>query len=308
MSFAITVVTQVLIMFVIVIIGIIAFKLNLVNKDGNVQLTNILLNIVNPMVMLTAYQTPFDKTKAFNLVIALCLAVASHLIGMAFSYIFIRNKNNPNAAVERFSIIYPNCGFMALPLINALFGSDGIFYASAYLIVFNILSWTHGYISMSGKKDIKAISKSFISPTIIAIVVGLVLFFFSIPLPEVLSKSANMIADLNSPIAMLILGISIASTDVFAAFKSKRVYFIVFLMDIVVPLTALFIYSFLPISRDIVLINMIATACPSAILTILFATKFGRDSTYAAKILAVANITCVITIPVVLTIATLVLK
>lgn len=298
MSLSLTVLNQVLVMFILMLVGALCFKTKLVNEQGKHQLTSLLLYVVNPMVIVSAYDMPFDEKLANKLLLAFGLAIISHLLGMAISYLFIRKKyNEERAPIERFSIIYTNCGFMAFPLINALYGSEGLFYASAYITIFNLLSWTHGFIMISGKADKKAILKSFVSPVIIAVIFGIAIFFLRIELPSILSNSISYLATLNTPIAMIVTGISLAQINIFSVFKSLRCYYVVFLMNIVVPLFAIAIYLFLPIDQNLIIVNLIATACPCAVTTLLFSTKFNRDPEYATKLLTLANISCIITIP-----------
>lgn len=301
MELSLTVLNQVLVMFVLMAIGFTCCKLKLINKSGNRQLTSLLLYIVNPLVVINAFRTPFEVRLAQNLLVAFILGIASHLIAMAVAYILVRSKNNSiRAPLERFSIIYTNCGFMALPLVNALFGSEGVFYASAYMMVFNLLSWTHGYITMSGKCDRKAIVKAFTSPVVISVLVGLAMFFFHIKLPFVLDQSVSFMASLNTPLAMIVTGVSLAYTDILGAFKSLRSYYIVFIMNIVVPICAMSVYIFLPFDNDIILVNLVSTACPCAVTTLLFATKFKRDEYYATNLLTLSNITSIVSIPLVI--------
>lgn len=300
MELSLTVLNQVLVMFVLIIIGFIAFKTKLVNDTGNRQMTNILLYIIAPLVIIDAYQMEYNEQLAKNLAIAFALGISSHLIAMAVSYIFIRKKGNEQKTpIERFSIIYSNCGFMALPLISALFGSEGVFYASAYMTVFNVLSWTHGYIMISGKGDKKTIKSAFLSPVIISVAVGLLIFFIKIPIPSVLKTSISYMASLNTPLAMIVTGVSLAQTNIFAAFKQLRCYYVMFLGCIAVPLSAMAVYLFLPLPQNLILVNLVSTACPCAVTTILFSTKFNLDSAYASRILTLSNICSIITIPTV---------
>jgi predicted permease len=298
MNLSLTVLNQVLVMFALMAIGYLCYKIKLVDDKGKQQLTDILLMVVNPLVVINAFQIEFDVKLAQNLLIAFGLAVFSHALAMAIAYLFIRGKNNPSQTpIERFGIIYTNCGFMAFPLIQALFGNEGLFYASAYVTIFNLLSWTHGYIIMSGKADKKAMLKSFLSPVVIAVFVGVCMFFLKIKLPYVLATTVSSMAALNTPVAMLVTGINLAQTKILDAFRSIRCYYVVFLMNILVPLCAMGIYLFLPVDKNLLVVNLVSTACPCAVTTLLFASKFNRDQAYATNLLTLSNVTCIITIP-----------
>lgn len=301
MELALTVLNQVLVMFVLIVIGAGCFKLKIINQQTSAQLTTLLLYIVNPLVIINSYNMPFDKTLAKNLIIAFGLGVISHLLAMVIAYIFVRVKDDKGkVAIERFSVIYTNCGFMALPLINALFGSEGVFYASAYMTVFNLLSWTHGYMMMAGKVDKAAFKKAFLSPVVISVFVGLIIFFAQIRLPLVIGDSVRHIALLNTPIAMIVTGVSLASGNVLKAFTSLRYYYVVFVSNVLVPLAAIAIYLFLPIAPNIIMVNLVAIACPCAVTTLLFTTKLGKDVAHATNILTLSNVTCVVTIPLII--------
>lgn len=323
MDFLLTTLQQVAVMFILILIGVFCYKAKFITKVGSSQITSLLLYIVNPLVIINAYQIPFQKQLAKNLFIAFILGITSHLIAMIIAYIFVRkkssinstnltkeqekiNKHNLRVPVERFAVIYTNCGFMALPLIFALFKSEGVFYASAYLAIFSILSWTHGYMGMSGKSDKQAFKKACLSPVVISTVLGLVLFFANLKLPFVIASGVSAMASLNTPLAMIVTGISLAQSNIKQAFKNKRCYYIVFLINIVVPLVALVCYVFLPIDQNIVLVNLISTACPCAVTTLLFATKFERDPSYASNLLTLSNVVCIATIPMIMLLHTLI--
>lgn len=300
MEFAFTVFNQVVVMFILMFIGYLLFKLKMVTQQGKIELTNILLYIVTPAIIISAYQKPFDAQLAKNLLIAFGLAFTSHIIAILIAYIFVPNKNNPDSAIARFAIIYSNCGFMALPLISALFGDTGVFYASAYITVFNFLSWTHGYIMMSGKTDKTIVKKALFSPAVIAVVFGLICFFGQITLPSPIGKAVSFLAPTNTPVAMIITGISLAQSNIKEAFVNLKNYYIVFLINLMVPLCALGIYIFLPIDSNIILINLIATACPSATATLLFATSLKKNEAYATQLVTLSNVMSIITIPLII--------
>ena len=301
MSLSTTVLNQVLVMFGLMIIGIVAYKLKFINNDGKIQLTSLLLYIVNPFMVINSYQTEYNKTLAKNLLIAFALGLISHVVAMSISYIFVRKKRNQALAdIERFAIIYSNCGFMAFPLIDSIYGNEGVFYASAYMTVFTILSWTHGYITLSGKADKSAIKNALLSPVIISVIIGLLIFFLKIKLPSVITSVISFTASLNTPIAMIVTGINLIQINILSAFKSLRCYYIVFLINILVPFCTLSIYQLFAIDEKLLIVNLIATACPCAVTTVLFSTKFNRNDAYATKLLTVSSLLSIFTIPLII--------
>ena len=103
---------------------------------------------------------------------------------------------------------------MGFPLISALFGAEGLLYASAYVTVFNILLWTMGYGMVSGSNSPRAIARSLLhTPVLYAMVVGLSIYLLQIPVPTLIAQPLELLGGMNTPLSMLITGILIASGD-----------------------------------------------------------------------------------------------
>jgi predicted permease len=308
MSLAITTLNQILIMFLIILIGFICYKTKLIDQEGNKKISNLLLMLVNPMLILVSYQMDYSKKLMIGLLISFLLAIFTHIFGIFISYIFVRGKVNADVVIERFSSIYSNCGFMGIPLIYGIFGSEGVFYITAYMTVFNLFIWTHGLIMMIGKQDSKTMVKALLSPTIIAIVIGFFLFVLHIKLPNPIYKSLDYVASMNTPLAMLIAGITIAQSDILKVFLKKRIYLVIFLKQLLIPTVLLIIYSRVACSDAVMTTAVIAAACPAATTGTLFALRYDKNALYASELFAMTTLFSIITIPIVMTFTGFILK
>jgi len=232
--------------------------------------------------------------------------VISHAVSIALGTLLCgkgRGANRADASVERFAAAYSNCAFMGIPLIEAVYGTDGIFYLTAYIAVFNLLSWTHGVMAMTEKMSLRSAVNALKAPTVIATALGLAMFFLQIRLPDIIMQPLNYISSLNTPLAMLISGITIARSDILAALKKPGIYLTGFIKLIAAPLLVALIMAPMniePVIRDTIIIS---TACPTATMTIMFAARYGKNSVYAAEIFAVSTIASAVTIPFTLLIA-----
>lgn len=304
MELAKVVLDQVIVMFLLISVGYLANKLKIIDRVGNAQMTTFLLYVVTSSVIVNSFQTPFDVGKLKLLGIALALAIISHLVSIIISMIFIRGKDNHNVGIERFAMIYTNCGFMALPLLDATFGKEGVLFGSVYMVVFQVLSWTHGYIGISGKFSKKQIITALFSPTIIAVVVGLGLFVCNITLPFTIGKTVEYIGSLNTPLAMVVIGVNLAQTNLLHAFKRFRNYYVVLFINFLIPVVMVVLFSLIKIFPiDLVMINIISVSCPCAATTVMFSQRLDKDSVYAGHLLTLSNIMSIISIPVVVIIA-----
>ncbi len=300
MDLAKTVLFQVCIMLILIAVGFFAYKVKLVNEVGQKQLSNFLLYIVMPTVIINAYHKEFQAELLSGLLWSFALAVISHLIAIIASYLLFRKKEGDRQnAINRFAGIYSNCAFMALPLIQSLLGDTGVFYASAYITVFNLLSWTHGIFLMSGSATRKDIKKALLSPVVISVVVGLIIFFLQIPIPKLISTPIEYLSAINTPLAMVVAGIAIAQTNILSAFSDLKIYAVTAVRNLLIPLIMLLILRLLPLDDTVLLCNLIETACPTAAVCVMFATKYDLDAAYASKIMAMTTVLSVITIPIV---------
>ncbi|MBR1893002.1 MAG: AEC family transporter, partial [Lachnospiraceae bacterium] len=112
---------KLLVMFILLMIGIVVSKMGIVKGEGKTQLSNILLMLVSPMVIISSYQTKYDAQLAANLLDSFLLATIGFAIVIISSSLFIR-KNNSEYTIERINVIYSNGGFIGIPLVGAVLG------------------------------------------------------------------------------------------------------------------------------------------------------------------------------------------
>lgn len=291
---------QVMIIFVLMGVGFVCSKEKLIDEKGTRQMTDILLMIVMPCVLIKAYQKEFSPELIMGLLLAAFFALIIHVVGIVISTLIFKKEESLKYRVSIFSSVYSNCGFMAIPLLSAAVGSDGVFYGSAYLAVFTILNWTHGICLYSGSLKEISIKRILKNPGIIGTVIAIILFVAGIKLPYVIGESVSYIAALNTPLAMIVTGAYLTKVDFKKALKNTSIYGVSVLRLVVIPIIAVIIAKLAGIEPLIAKSVLISAACPTAAIAALFATKYNLDSTYAAEAVSVTTILSVITIPLVI--------
>ncbi|MCI8350756.1 MAG: AEC family transporter [Oscillospiraceae bacterium] len=298
MDLAMIVTGQVVIMFLLIALGFFLYKGKMIDDHTTSQLTDFLILVITPALIINSYIMPFDKSMAKGLAISLGLAIVSHLVPIFLTKVIFRGNASARARVERFAVIYSNGGFMAIPLVAAVLPENGVFYASAYIVVFNIVEWTQGKAMIQGAGQKLSVKEALINPGTVGTLIGLIIFLFSVPVPSVVQTAIGYVSGLNTPLAMLIIGVYIAKTDIKAALINWRVYFICLLKLIVVPFIIIIIHKFLHTPEQIMMANTLATACPVATACSMFVEKFGGDGVYGASLVAVSTVLSIFTIPV----------
>lgn len=300
---------QVYIMFVLIIIGYILTKKNIITRKGSADISNILLTIVTPCVLIRSYQIDMNKNLLFTLAIAFAVSLFIHIIvALLAKLYFLPIKDKEQKVLNSFGGFASNCGFMGIPLLSATLGTQGVFYGSAYLAVFNCFVWTYGIHLFANGKNGFDIKKLIFNPGIIGTAIAMLLFFFQIRLPKAIGNVVGYIADLNTPLAMLLLGSFLARVNLISTFKQPQIYAVSFLRLIISPTIAIIIFKLINTNITMSLAVIIAAACPIAAIGAIFAEKYNMDAGYCSQIASVTTIYSLITIPLMVHIATIFLK
>lgn len=291
---------QVAIVFILIAVGFVLKKAKMIDDNGSKQLTNILLFIVTPCVLIKSYQTEFRTDLAANILWAAFFTVIIHAVMIVISTLIFRKEPTKRYRINIFSAVYSNCGFMAIPLLSAVLPENGVIYGSAYLAIFNILYWTHGVCLYTGSRKSLSLKNAFLNPGVIGTILSLVLFVGRVELPRIIFEPVNYLAGLNTPLAMIVLGVYLANIDFKKTLKKISIYLVALLRLIVFPVIAIIISRVMRLDGDVAKAVLISAACPPATVATLFAAKFGLDAGYASEVVSVSTVLSIITIPMVM--------
>lgn len=300
MEYSILVLKQAIIMIMISVIGMICYKTNIITKQVQKYFSALVLRIVIPSFIIMSFQVDLSRELVNGMAIALILSVLSHLIMILLSNIVIRKNEKREYAIERFSLVYTNCGFMGIPLIEGVLGTEGALYATIYLTVFNILVWSHGIIVIKNNFTAKELINVFKTPTMISIGVGIILLIFGIKLPEIVARPLQYIASMNTPLPMLIAGVMIAQQPFWDTIKDLRAIYISFLRMVVFPIFVFLTIRQIPCSDIVRMAIILSVSCPTATIGTLFAIEHNKNAAYASRIFAITTVASSITMPLVI--------
>ena len=297
--------TQVLVLFILIAVGALLTKLGIITEQGSRSMTDVVLYAVTPCVIINAFQREYRPEMLSGLLIALLAAFLSLLFSVLLAELIYRKTEISRAVVLKFALVFSNCGFMALPLQQAILGDDGIlgedgvFYGAAYVAMFNIFMWTYGLLTMSRKTEWRSALKAICNPGIIGTAIGILLFSFSVELPTVLLSPIKMLAALNTPVPMLVIGYHLMRSDLKRVLTDKGAYFAMAMRLIVIPLIVMGVMVVLRADPTITTATVIAVSSPVAAFTTMMAAKYGRDTELSAGIVSASALFSLITMPLV---------
>lgn len=281
--------------FLVAVFGYYLGKKNIISDTSANQISSILVVYIFGVTMVKSFIRPFnwEELKIIGLVFIVTFLIV--YINILISLMFFKRDD----AIERYAIIFNNKGFVGIPVISAILGDEYVIYIIPAIIVSNIFVWTYG-ARLLGANISFSPKALLLNPSIIAFLIGLLIFIQPFELPEFLVKAIGYLSALNSPLAMILLGYFLSKESFYASLKNIKIWKVNFVRLILIPLIVLLFMKILPISNIYFKkVMILAWACPTAMNLSLFVSHSGKDPTYAAQITATSSVLSVITIPII---------
>lgn len=294
---------NVLVLFVLIGVGFCCGKKGILNDAVSKKITDIVLYVVTPCVMISAFHRDFSMQLLGNILITALCAAGIMGVTILISYLVFHDKDEGRNKVLQFASIFSNCGFMSLPLQRAILGEDGWFYGSIFVAMFNLIVWTYGLVMMSGDKKQLSIKKLIFNPGIVGVAIAIIIFVLKIKLPVIIIEPIEYLSALNTPLPMLIIGFYLSQANFKKAFTDVGAYLSMAVRLVIVPLLSAFVMCLLHIDNTILVTCIIATSAPTAATTTMFAAKYNRDVELSVSIVASTTLVSIITMPLVVAFA-----
>lgn len=290
---------QIISLFIIVLIGFYCGKKSILDEVTSKGVSKLVLGVSNPLLIITSFNFTYTSDIANNIIKAFIYGLIIFILTPLFIKPLLIKTEKRKRNILQFALVFSNCGFMGFPIVKSVFGNEGVIYASIFNMIFNIFVWTYGVMLFSDVKSTKEMKSVFKNPGIIAALIGVLIFIFSIEIPLVLLGSMEAVAELTTPLSMLIIGSQLSRTD-FKKLNDISIYYGSFIKLILIPLL-LYLVSNLFEEKSIVLKTYILLqAMPSGSITSMFSQKFNKEKEYSALIVSFSTLLSVITLPLVI--------
>lgn len=301
----VTLFKQVLLLILMLIPGIVICKMHFGEEKFAKGLANLVLYIAQPMMIISPYIRDFDKKLLSGILGVAVFSFIGHLLFYAVARLFFKKAAAEKRKVLRFAVMFSNAGYMGIPLIEALLGSEAAIYATVYTIGFHFFVWSVGcYIYTEDKKYISP-KKMLLNPATISVYIGLLIFFLPVNrfLPNVAVSAVDMLKVLVAPLSMMLVGYHLAHADLKGIIKDGSLWQCVFLRLIVCPVLIFCVMKLVALtglyrSEIAFTVVLLSSATPSATASSMFAEKFDGDTVTAGKIVPVSTICALLSMPV----------
>lgn len=295
----IIVVEQVSVLAILMAVGYFGGRTGLLKENENKAMTILLTSIAMPALILSAFSLGYSEDTLSGVITVFILSFFAHGIGALIGKIAYRKYPRGKNLVLRFGNTFTNSGFMGVPFVYALFGEKALLYGSVFMMPFHMLLWTYGEGMLRQEKEKMTIKRFTRNPSIVALVIGSIIFVLNIKLPRVIGQPIDMLSAFTSPLAMLILGERISKLSLREILVDKDIYYACFVKLIISPVVTLLILNFIDIEPLIRNIIVIMQSLPLAVLTVVLSQKHDADVDLASKLTVMSHIFSIITIPLI---------
>lgn len=296
-----SIVSKMISLFLIMAVGYIMNKAKIIDEVANARFTKMVLNITVPAQAITAFISARGEVSNGEIITGFGMTIAAYVayLILAVLLIFVLRIPKEQKGTYAYMTLFSNVGFMGYPVITAVFGQHAMIYAVIVNVVFNIIVFSAGVLLISGgSREVNLDVKKLLNIPMAASLLSVVFYFTGVSFPEPVMASLEYLGDVTTPVAMLVLGSSIASMPVKELFGDWRIYIFTAYRLLIIPLVIFVILQFVPVGSELMRGTLLVlSAMPVATNTTMMAIEYEGDLPLASKGIFFSTILSVVTIP-----------
>lgn len=265
-------------------------------RDASKMVINVFMSatIINSVLVADAR---LSGGELLQVMLVLCLSVGVCWILGAVSCRLL--KLGDKAPLFELLVAVMNNMFIALPVVETLFGSQAVFYCSLSCIPFNVLLYTFGVYRLQGGEGSVVRVKDIFSVPLLATLAALLIFVLRPPVPPVAKELASTMSAATMPLSMIVIGSSLGSVSLLDAFKKGKLYLMCAIRLLLCPLLVWLLAGLL---TDDLMLRTTATviaAAPSGVVVSVLAIQYERDAVFSSEGILLSTVFSMLTIPLV---------
>lgn len=294
MTLPLTLLKQTLTMAIYIAIGFTLFRAKKLTQAGSKDLASLLPWLVVPAVIINSFCVPYSAERLKEFGISFLLGLLALFVSMAITALLFRKD-----PIENLAVAFSNAGFMGIPLVRQSLGEEAVFYLVGTVAALNLFQWTYGLLLLGGEKKKGSWKGILGSPIVVGSVVGFTLFATGLgdKLPDVVNGALKGVAATNAPLAMLVLGVYLAQTELKSMVSTPRLYLLSGVRLVLIPLATLLIFWVIPAPNIIKLAILITAAAPVGANAAVYAQLYDGDYPYACKAVTLSTMLSIATLP-----------
>lgn len=285
-----------IVIFILTAAGYILRKLNIISSGCREGLTNLVIDLVLPCNIIHSFMIDFSddiiKSGLEILAISIVIQIACYFLG----YVLYTKTSEDERKVLKYGTICSNAGFLGNPLVEGIYGSMGLMYASIYLIPQRICMWSAGVSCFTDSKGKNVLKKVLTHPCIVAVIIGLIIMIFQISLPTPVVSAIGTISGCTTTLSMIVIGGILAEIDLKTVVSRLNIYYCIIRL-IVIPIAVLGVCVLLNAAPLVTAVSTVLAGMPAGSTTAILAAKYECNEKFAVKIVFLSTVLSMFTIP-----------
>lgn len=282
--------------FLLIAAGYLLTKWNILTPGVRKPLTDLVIDFVLPCNIIVSFMIAFDREILISCLAVFGVSVAIQLVTVWLGRFLYPKTSATHLPVLRYATIVSNAGFLGNPIVEGLYGSQGLLYASIYLIPQRIVMWSAGVSCFTATKGKDVLRKVVTHPCIVAVAIGLVLMLFQIDLPVGLDNTLRTVGACNTALSMLVIGNILSEVKLSELFHVENIWYCVVRL-LLIPALVLVGCKALDLTDLVTQSSTILAGMPAAATTAILAAKYDGDAKFAVSLVCLSTLLSLITIP-----------
>lgn len=300
--------SKIMSIFLMILIGFIANKRNLLSDDAIPHMTNLMMYITAPCMVMGSIYSKTLSSDVITSTVQILIGSAVYFTAMtllAFLFVkLLKFKPKEDWGMYMIALVTVNSGFMGFPVTKAIFGND-IFYLMVIgniILNFYMFCVAPPILNIGSKVTMSfgEMLKTMVNIVFIAIIAGIVMLVLGVKPPAFIDDMVQAVGDATIPVSMLLVGMQLGSSHILSVLKNKRYLVINITAMVVIPLlTFLAVNPMNFLDTDVKVILIFTSAFPTAVASVAICDQYGKNAKGMAEIVSLTTFTSLITVPLI---------
>ena len=295
---------------IILALGFFLGRFKLISPKTNKDLVNLLLLVFMPASLFMAFPTSYSEETSHVFIAGLIGGIIVMLSLVLISLVIFNKKwySNKLRYESQFALIFNNATFLGYPIISSTFGPQGeaVIAYCGFIIAFNIALFSYGVYLFKHKIDAKLVLNVITNPNIVAVLLGVVVFITSFPIPAFVDDSVKYVSNATTALSIICVGFMLSTAKFIELIKKWKLCLTALIQLIIGPLATYFILIAVQyIARgagfdfpdEVIVVCTLIQALPTATSLGLFASKYGGDEKEASQLVTISTVLSIATLP-----------
>lgn len=294
-----TVFFQMLALLLMIGAGYFAAKKGMMDEHTNNQMSNMIVNIFNPLLVLASAANSVGQISLEAMKLAAWIAVGMFAVFIFAGMVLMPflEKDREQRKIFQLMFVFSNVGFIGIPVISGIFGIQYVVYVSEFMLVYTFVFYTYGIALMDGKFS-AAFLRSVMNPGTVCGLLALAIIIFEVQLPDFLQTAVTYLGNVTSPMALMAVGFALAGSDLKKIFGQPRLYVFSILKMLVLPMVMLPVLQRILGGTDLLGVCMVMFGMPVGNMPLILGNQRGMDVTECSATIILSTVLCVLTVPV----------